>query len=85
MMRPQETVRFTLDELLPGREGTAVVEVRDDAPGADRKPSSALARVGGPVLEGLAHRASTARTTTAPTMSANRGSRSASIRWAAWR
>ncbi len=32
MMRPQETVRFTLDELLPGREGTAVVEVRTTHP-----------------------------------------------------
>lgn len=32
MMRPQETVRFTLDELLPDRAGTAVVEVRTTHP-----------------------------------------------------
>ncbi|MFZ0128331.1 MAG: hypothetical protein WAL77_02790 [Candidatus Dormiibacterota bacterium] len=32
MMRPQETVHFTLDDLLPDREGTAVIEVRTTHP-----------------------------------------------------
>jgi hypothetical protein len=32
MMRPQETVRFTLDDLLPDRVGTAVIEVRTTHP-----------------------------------------------------
>ena len=32
MMRPQETVHFTLDDLLPDREGTAVIEVRTSHP-----------------------------------------------------
>ncbi len=31
-MRPQETVHFTLDDLLPDREGTAVIEVRTTHP-----------------------------------------------------
>ena len=32
VMRPQETVHFTLDDLLPDREGTAVIEVRTTHP-----------------------------------------------------
>ena len=32
LMRPQETVHFTLDDLLPDREGTAVIEVRTSHP-----------------------------------------------------
>jgi len=32
MMRPQETVHFTLDELVPDRDGTAVIEVRTTHP-----------------------------------------------------
>jgi hypothetical protein len=32
IIRPQETVHFTLDDLLPDREGTAVVEVRTTHP-----------------------------------------------------
>ncbi len=32
MMRPQETVHFTLGDLLPDREGTAVIEVRTTHP-----------------------------------------------------
>jgi hypothetical protein len=32
LMRPQETVHFSLDELLPDREGTAFVEVRTTHP-----------------------------------------------------
>jgi hypothetical protein len=33
LMLPQETEHFTLDELLPDREGTAVIEVRTTHPG----------------------------------------------------
>jgi hypothetical protein len=32
MMRPQETVHFTLDDLIPDRDGTAVIEVRTSHP-----------------------------------------------------
>ena len=32
LMRPQETVHLALDELLPEREGTAVIEVRTTHP-----------------------------------------------------
>ena len=55
LMLPQQTEHFTLDELLPEREGTAVIEVRTTHPALTGNRHPALAGLGRPVLEGLAH------------------------------
>ena len=51
VMRPQETRHFTLDELLPDREGTAVIEIRTTASRADGE-SSPRAGGCGPISSG---------------------------------